>query len=427
MGARDEHQNSTVSIRNWMGHFEDLPNVAQHLARMGQCFSSSKQSVRVQPCYVQVVPDIVGGVHPISKKPYIFSDGVGMMFMQLAEEVYKVMKLKGRLSGIQIRYAGAKGMLCVNPALPDKKLLCLRDKMQKFLCFDSEHLEVAKVSSPRFLILSRPLITILEQLAVPKHTFACLQERMILEFTDTLVNESSAVEVLTARSKLKLPYKELSEAGFQFTLDPFFRSLLLAVYRSVFTLLRNSKVRITSVGVASDVEVITRWSPRGVAGGTTGTQGPERSRCGFCPDERLLFARAKFRIPRARVCFFRIIAALSRDSWSTVGEEPFLPLRPCALCLYWTSHGAETRGARVRGDSGVLLCATGGPLMGAHCLASSSGHTANERFDRMYITVTALGRDWQVWFLEELLFQRWLPQRDLEKFLTRNPQAGQTK
>lgn len=51
-----------------------------------------------------------------------------------------------------------------------------------------------------------------------------------------------------------------------------------------------------------------------MAGGTTGTQGPERSRCGFCPDERLLFARAKFRMPRARVGFFRIIALLSRDS-----------------------------------------------------------------------------------------------------------------
>ncbi|KAH6946909.1 hypothetical protein HPB50_016131 [Hyalomma asiaticum] len=84
--ARDEHQKSAVSICNWMGHFEAIPNVAQRLARMGQCFSSSKQSVRVQPCYVQVDPNIVGGVHPNSKKPYIFSDGVGMMSVQLAEE-----------------------------------------------------------------------------------------------------------------------------------------------------------------------------------------------------------------------------------------------------------------------------------------------------------------------------------------------------
>ncbi|KAH6946911.1 hypothetical protein HPB50_016133 [Hyalomma asiaticum] len=62
--------------------------------------------------------------------------------------VYKVMKRKGRLSAIQIRYAGAKGMLCVNPALPNKKLLCLRLKMQKFPCFISEYLAVVKVSAP---------------------------------------------------------------------------------------------------------------------------------------------------------------------------------------------------------------------------------------------------------------------------------------
>lgn len=86
--------------------------------------------------------------------------------------------------------------------------------------------------------MSRPLIIILEQLGVPKDTFVYLQERMILEFTDALVNECSAVEVFTAWSKLKLPYKELSEGGFQLTFDPFFRSLLLAVYRNAVAGLR---------------------------------------------------------------------------------------------------------------------------------------------------------------------------------------------
>ncbi|KAH6920624.1 hypothetical protein HPB50_028387 [Hyalomma asiaticum] len=238
MYTMDEHQNSAVIIRKWMGHFEDIPNVAKRLARMGQCFSSTEQSVRVQRCHVQLVPDVVGDVHPISKKPYIFSDGVGMMFVQLAEEVYKVLNLKDRPSAIQIRYAGAKGKLCVNPALPDKKLLWLRPSMQKFPCFNSEFLEVVKVSAPRSLTLSRPLITLFEQLGVPKDTIVYLQERMILEFTHALVNESSAVEVLTAWSKLKLPFKELSEAGFQLTLDPFFRSLLLGVYRNAVAGLR---------------------------------------------------------------------------------------------------------------------------------------------------------------------------------------------
>ncbi|KAL1474155.1 hypothetical protein MTO96_038195 [Rhipicephalus appendiculatus] len=238
MYAADEQQNSAVTIREWMGKFEGIPNVAKRMARMGQCFSSTEQSVRVKACDVQEVPDIIGGAHPVSRKPYIFSDGVGMMSVPLAEEVYDVMKLKERPSAIQVRYAGAKGMLCVNPALPNKKLLCLRPSMQKFPCFSSEYLEVVKVSAPRSVTLNRPLITILEQLGVPTDTFLYLQESMILEFTDALVNEARAVDVLSAWSKLQLPYEDLSKAGFQLTLDPFFRSLLLAVYRNAVAGLR---------------------------------------------------------------------------------------------------------------------------------------------------------------------------------------------
>nr|XP_050023600.1 uncharacterized protein LOC126517839 [Dermacentor andersoni]XP_054920510.1 uncharacterized protein LOC126517839 [Dermacentor andersoni] len=238
MYAADEQQNSAVTIRQWMGQFEGIPNVAKRMARMGQCFSSTEQAVRVRASEVQDVPDIVGGCHPVSKKPYIFSDGIGMMSVPLAEEVYKVMNLKDRPSAIQIRYAGAKGMLCVNPALPNKKLLCLRPSMQKFPCTSSEYLEVVKVSAPRSVTLNRPLITILEQLGVPTDTLIRLQENMILEFTDALVEESSAVNVLTAWSKLPLPYQDLSKAGFQLTLDPFFRSLLLAVYRNAVAGLR---------------------------------------------------------------------------------------------------------------------------------------------------------------------------------------------
>ncbi|XP_077499924.1 uncharacterized protein LOC144110727 isoform X2 [Amblyomma americanum] len=238
MYAVDEKRNSAMTIRDWMGRFEGIHNVAKRMARMGQCFSSTEQAVRVLPNEVLDVPDIVGGAHPVSGKPYVFSDGVGMMSVPLAEEVYKVMKLKDRPSAIQIRYAGAKGMLCVNPELPDCKLLCLRPSMRKFPCTSSEYLEVIKISAPRSVTLNRPLITILEQLGVTTDTFLRLQQEMILEFTDALVQESTAIEVLSAWSKLPLPYQDLSSAGFQLTLDPFFRSLLLAVYRNAVAGLR---------------------------------------------------------------------------------------------------------------------------------------------------------------------------------------------
>ncbi|XP_065302124.1 uncharacterized protein [Dermacentor albipictus] len=52
-------------------------------------------------------------------------------------------------------------------------------------------------------------------------------------------------------------------------------------------------------------------------------------------------------------------------------------------------------------------------------------------FDNKYIVVTAMGRDWQILLLEELLLQRWLPQAidcgDLHRFLGNNGQAGPAK
>ncbi|KAL3189734.1 hypothetical protein MRX96_021199 [Rhipicephalus microplus] len=65
MHAADERQNSAVTIRQWMGKFEGIPNVAK---RMGQCFSSTEQPVRVKPCDVQKEPDIIAGAHPLQQE-----------------------------------------------------------------------------------------------------------------------------------------------------------------------------------------------------------------------------------------------------------------------------------------------------------------------------------------------------------------------
>ncbi|KAH7980009.1 hypothetical protein HPB49_012575 [Dermacentor silvarum] len=92
MYAADKQQNSAVTIREWMGQFEGIPNEAKHMARMGQCFST-EQSVRVQASQVLDIPDIVAGCHPVRKKRYIFSDGVGMMLVPLAEEVRRSLDL----------------------------------------------------------------------------------------------------------------------------------------------------------------------------------------------------------------------------------------------------------------------------------------------------------------------------------------------
>lgn len=90
MYAVDERHNTAVTIRGWMGQFDGILNVAKRMARMGQCFSSTEQAVSILKHEVCVVPDMVGGAHPESGKPYVFSDGVGMMSIPLAEEVRSI-------------------------------------------------------------------------------------------------------------------------------------------------------------------------------------------------------------------------------------------------------------------------------------------------------------------------------------------------
>lgn len=72
-----------------MGDFSAIPSVAKKIARMGQCFSTTEESVIV-PLHGEIMqdaPDIEAGVHPISKKPYVFSDGIGMISESLMKKV----------------------------------------------------------------------------------------------------------------------------------------------------------------------------------------------------------------------------------------------------------------------------------------------------------------------------------------------------
>ncbi|XP_064466071.1 uncharacterized protein LOC135377522 isoform X2 [Ornithodoros turicata] len=253
MYATDTKGNSVHSIRNWMGDFSSVKGVAKRMARMGQCFSSTEETVSVPMDSNQVkrVPDIKLGMHPVLRTRYVFSDGIGAISPLLLEQVCKKLGLQKTPSAIQIRYAGYKGMLCINSAL---KGLCmtLRPSMCKFECPSSNKLEVIKTSAPRPVCLNRQLITILEQLGVSSRVFLQLQQNTVLNVTDALASETKALEVLSSSfnssgpSRLKelMPLKKLHKAGgLCLSHDPFFRSLLFAVYRDAVDGLR-SKSRI---------------------------------------------------------------------------------------------------------------------------------------------------------------------------------------
>ncbi|GBM42197.1 RNA-dependent RNA polymerase 1 [Araneus ventricosus] len=248
MFAKDHKGNTAEKIRMWMGNFSHIRNVAKYMARMGQCFSTSEEAVQVE-----LTDDEVLNVADVTNRDYTFSDGIGMISTELADEVRKALntRLLNRVdesrphykpSAFQIRFKGCKGMVVENPHLKGRQL-AIRPSMKKFSCDSSNLLEIVKISAPRGLFLNRPLITILEQLGVQANVFLKLQKDMVLDMTDSLIYEKKAWKMMSNLTTLDYPYKKLLKCGICLTQEPFFRSLLLSVYKVAIDQLR-AKARI---------------------------------------------------------------------------------------------------------------------------------------------------------------------------------------
>ena len=82
--ARDQSGNTAATIRDWMGDFSDITCVATYIARMGQCFSKSEESVNIFNTDVEdhMEKDIM-----TTDGEYCFSDGIGKVSPDLAEKV----------------------------------------------------------------------------------------------------------------------------------------------------------------------------------------------------------------------------------------------------------------------------------------------------------------------------------------------------
>ncbi|KAG8189296.1 hypothetical protein JTE90_019056 [Oedothorax gibbosus] len=274
--AKDEKGLTADGLRRQFGQLEKITQVPKYMARMGQTFSQSMGHIDVPQSWTNVDDpddDIPGGqkkymdISDVSQKktvevqnrkfltkvkkvkdsgndcyakeddPYIFSDGVGRISMELAEMVYKELHVEeSRPSAMQIRYAGCKGMLVVDPTLEGKQIK-FRKSMKKF---ESKHesLEILKFSEKRPAFLNRPFITILEQLGISKEVFLKLQKKMIQGHITSFFQDSHACEFLNRHSLLRLDFHSILSSGFRFTEDPLFRSMIYAIFQKQIELLK---------------------------------------------------------------------------------------------------------------------------------------------------------------------------------------------
>ncbi|XP_054164683.1 uncharacterized protein LOC128962330 [Oppia nitens] len=238
--ARDGQQRDASAICRSIGDIQQLRNSGKFIARIGQSMSQSMGFLAGVDC-VEFIDDITGGIHDRTGDPYTFSDGVGQISREMAAEICKTLNISHEVSTFQIRYAGCKGIVVVNPKLAGKKIL-MRPSMRKFES-DSQDLDLLKYGEPRALYLNRPLISILYHMGVTTDRFLKLLFRRQKQFVDAFTTNQKALQLIKDYTLLKLDYSQLSKSGIDILNEPFFLSIIESIIRKVSLDLRN-KARI---------------------------------------------------------------------------------------------------------------------------------------------------------------------------------------
>lgn len=181
---------SCDDIRQWMGDFDHIKNVAKFAARLGQCFSTTREIRGIPAPHTREVPDI-------ERNGYCFSDGVGIISGFLARFIIQEMALDvfDDPSAFQFRMGGSKGVLVVWPQAKGMEVH-IRPSQEKFKSRFMA-LEVIRCSKVATATLNRQTIVILESLGVRPFAFLNLLDRHLRRFQRAVTDRSVAIELLT--------------------------------------------------------------------------------------------------------------------------------------------------------------------------------------------------------------------------------------
>ncbi|EEB08216.1 RNA-directed RNA polymerase Rdp1 [Schizosaccharomyces japonicus yFS275] len=247
---------SADSIRNWMGDFSNNESVAKYAARMGQCFSTTKDLKRFQ-VKVEKRNDII-------RNDSCFTDGVGMASLSVMKRTASEMDNEEMFpSAVQFRMGGYKGVLSLAPPTlleyHKGNLVFTRDSQEKFKS-NFTVLEVIKVSRFSHAHLNMQLITLLEGLGVPTSLFVDLAKNELKELTISLKDPRRAVTLLRNhvdeyRSTLILA--DLIACGFMQRNDSFTKNLINLYFEWVVrTIKEKQRLRVKEgaflMGVADE-------------------------------------------------------------------------------------------------------------------------------------------------------------------------------
>ncbi|TRX89845.1 hypothetical protein FHL15_009278 [Xylaria flabelliformis] len=231
-------------------------------ARIGQAFSETPVAVDLNEIQATIkpVPDVKS-----QDGSRVFSDGVGTISRELLEAIHDKMPKSSTGTCVQIRWAGAKGMLslddtiegCVTPIARKGKLLTydlevnVRDSMIKFQSRDRQNLEICDVANkPIPLVLNRQMIKILEDMRVPESWFFKNQNKELDRLRKITAITSNTVTFLKRQKTAEQMgfsqfIRRLQRLNMDYKKDPFLCSIVEAVVlREVRLLKHKSRIPV---------------------------------------------------------------------------------------------------------------------------------------------------------------------------------------
>jgi RNA-dependent RNA polymerase len=137
-----------------------------------------------------------------------------------------------------------KGVVSVDPHMPEDVDLCIRKSMKKF---DSEHecFEVCKLSAPRKVFLNRQAILLLSYREISDVSFLTLQQQYHLALIRGLLRNSDAEKLILEKIPSWFLPRDIHDAYVDYIHEPFFRQLLISsCLQSTRELLNRTRIRI---------------------------------------------------------------------------------------------------------------------------------------------------------------------------------------
>lgn len=143
-----EDKNSLLEQLGKFRKFRKWNNVAQYVARIGQCLSSTIPTITLKPEEIEDIDDI-----KIEDGRHNFTDGIGRVSKEVQEKIAEAHGSAVAPSLFQIRVGGVKGVIALDPQLEGIKLL-RRESMTKFESDDTT-IEVISTSTENEGFLNR--------------------------------------------------------------------------------------------------------------------------------------------------------------------------------------------------------------------------------------------------------------------------------